>query len=155
MEARFWKKVNKTENCWIWTGGGMGGWGEHKYGCIGNGRRGTGSTFAHRFSWTIHYGTIPDGMDVLHKCDNTLCVNPEHLFLGTQKDNSKDMVKKGRRRGGKKPLEQSLIDKINELYDSGMSEIKISKLFHISRNHAHKYYKNANAWIKQDGTPFK
>lgn len=51
---------------------------------------------AHRYAWTLNYGSIPDGMLVCHSCDEPLCVNPEHLFLGTPKDNIQDMLKKKR-----------------------------------------------------------
>jgi len=154
IETRFWMSVNKTPSCWLWTAGRSGGWGQNRYGSIGKGRRGQGSILAHRLSWILHFGEIPEGLSVLHKCDNTLCVNPEHLFLGTPKDNMQDMVKKGRRKGGKKPLGKNLIKAINALYDQGLSETAIAKVYNISRTHAHKYYANAKEWVKKDGNKY-
>lgn len=100
LHERFWEKVNVNApgGCWEWTGSRtMAGRG---YGTIGIGGR---STLAHRVSWEIKNGPIPDGpghhgVCVLHRCDNPPCVRPDHLFLGTQKDNVEDMDTKGRRR---------------------------------------------------------
>jgi len=86
---RFNAKIDKTGNCWIWTGHiDMWGYGKSNY----NGRAGS----THRISWMLNRGDIPIGMCVLHKCDNPSCVNPEHLFLGTHKDNAQDRSSKGR-----------------------------------------------------------
>lgn len=63
---------------------------------MGLGGRGTGATGSHRVAWTISHGPIPDGLWVLHRCDNPPCCNPAHLFLGTVSDNNKDMCAKGR-----------------------------------------------------------
>lgn len=103
---RFENKVNYAgkNECWEWIG------------CIGN--HGYGETtvsrkkaLTHRVSWSIYRGEIPAGMQILHHCDNPPCVNPRHLFLGTQSDNMKDMTIKGRRANGAKNGNS----KINEL----------------------------------------
>lgn len=98
MIDRFWAKVKKTDTCWLWAAStcGIG------YGQIGNGPAGSGCSMAHRYSYEIHKGPIPKGLCVCHKCDNTRCVNPDHLFLGTNHDNIKDMIKKGRHIKGAK-----------------------------------------------------
>jgi hypothetical protein len=94
--VRFWTRVSKGEACWLWTGGQTGGSDpQRRYGQFWAGRNG-GHVYAHRFSWELHRGQIADGLLVLHRCDVTLCVNPEHLFLGTQLDNMQDMARKGR-----------------------------------------------------------
>lgn len=89
--AGFWARVNKTEGCWLWTGPTNG-----RYGRIG--RR----TYAHRASYEIANGPIPEGMFVMHLCDTPLCVRPDHLTIGTAKDNSQDAVDKGRMATGDK-----------------------------------------------------
>jgi len=104
---RFWKKVNKhgpvpphrpeLGPCWLWTGATN----KHGQGSI---QRGIGSQsliLAARASWIIHYGVIPEDTPcVLHHCDVPRCIRPTHLWLGTKKQNSMDMVAKGRHRGG-------------------------------------------------------
>lgn len=94
LKDRFWSKVVKTDTCWIWIGAGSTS--KKGYGQIrlpgAKGRQ----TSAHRVSWILHRGEIPIGLDVLHKCDNPPCVNPDHLFLGTNQDNVNDKVSKGR-----------------------------------------------------------
>ena len=87
FESAFWDKVEKTEGCWLWKRGLDDG----GYGIV----RMDGKVWkAHRVAWFLTYGIIPD--KVLHKCDIPRCVNPEHLFLGSQKDNMADAYKKGR-----------------------------------------------------------
>lgn len=91
---RFWPKVEKTDGCWLWAGAtNRGG-----YGKIGAGARGTGTRDVHRVSWELAFGPIPPGLLVLHRCDVRRCVRPDHLFLGTQRDNVHDARAKGRLR---------------------------------------------------------
>jgi hypothetical protein len=86
---RFWEKVDKSGDCWLWTG--------HR-GCKGYGAAWAEGRHqaAHRVSWELAFGAIPDGLHVLHHCDNPPCVNPDHLWLGTNSDNQRDCVAKGR-----------------------------------------------------------
>lgn len=87
--GRFFSGVEKTESCWMWKRSVDGA----GYGKIFiDGKRVT----AHRYSWTIHRGAIPDGLCVLHHCDVRRCVNPDHLFIGTKKDNMQDALSKDR-----------------------------------------------------------
>ena len=109
IPVRFWEKVRKGGGCWLWTGN------RHRrgYGILGLRREGkrTISAKAHRLSWEIHNGPIPAGMVVCHHCDNPPCVNPSHLFLGTQVDNIRDMVAKGRQRSGARPQNKAACER--------------------------------------------
>ncbi len=82
-------EVITETGCWLWTG-----WcGSQGYGGLMVKNE---AVRAHRLSWELHYGPIPKGLYVCHKCDVKSCVNPDHLFLGTHKDNIQDAIKKGR-----------------------------------------------------------
>jgi hypothetical protein len=93
---RFWKYVDKSGDCWLWTGAKTFG----GYGVIHDSGRKGKIVRAHRLSWELHNGPFPAELDVCHKCDNPACVRPDHLFLGSAKDNVADMVHKGRASGG-------------------------------------------------------
>ncbi len=94
-ECRFWPKVKKSDGCWEWQGKpNPDGYGAFYLGRDEYGKR--RSTPAHRASWLIHHGEIPVGLEVLHTCDVRHCVRPDHLFLGTQKQNIQDALAKGR-----------------------------------------------------------
>jgi hypothetical protein len=87
---RFWANVDRSGDCWRWTGH-IGR--NNRYGMLRvNGR----SVKAHRFSWELHFGPVPSGLVVRHRCDNPVCVRPEHLQLGTQADNVHDAIERGR-----------------------------------------------------------
>lgn len=100
-QTRFWKKVDKNGKCWIWKGVVQGrGYGFFMPIATLEGRKKHGGILAHRYSYFIKYGNIGKKL-VCHKCDTKLCVRPSHLFLGTPKQNSLDMVKKKRQKSGK------------------------------------------------------
>lgn len=101
---RFWKRVNKGDGCWEWTGSTHKGYAslqikQKKFG-------------AHRVSYTIANGPIPEGFSICHKCDNPKCVRPDHLFAGTSQDNTTDRIAKGR---GKIKLNASQAAQIKQL----------------------------------------
>ncbi len=104
LSHRFWFRVDRDgpqhpvlkTKCWVWIGNTM----NKGYGILSYSH--TGRYLAHRYSWTLHYGEISDELSVLHKCDNRLCVRPNHLFLGTQQDNLADMREKDRQVKGEK-----------------------------------------------------
>lgn len=94
LEQRFWMGVQKSDGCWLWTKATSSGYGV--LGAGGSHEKGARMVYAHRLSWELHNGPIPDGLWVLHHCDNPPCVNPAHLFIGNQGDNMRDMFSKGR-----------------------------------------------------------
>lgn len=90
--TRFWDRVDKSGDCWEWTGAKN----KYGYGMLPYGPRKARKSFgAHRVSYEIHFGVIPDGLLVLHKCDNKSCVNPAHLELGNQSKNVQDAYDRG------------------------------------------------------------
>lgn len=132
---RFWEKVKigPADDCWIWQGKPVGGYGRITIG---------GSVIrAHRLSWQLAHGPIPEGMLVCHNCpggDNPLCVNPAHLFLGTNADNTADKIAKGRARyaqgsrvSGAKLTEADVLV-IRDLRADGHTYQRIAARFRVS-----------------------
>lgn len=133
---RFIKKIRKTECCWIWEHSKYGS----GYGVFYDWKK---LTVAHRFSYTYFNGEIPEGNVVMHKCDNELCVNPEHLSVGTQSENINDMISKGRNRkietyvGGEgshnAKLTNEQVKQIRKIYIPGKSSsYKIADEFNVT-----------------------
>ncbi len=145
--ARFWSRVNKggptathvagLGPCWIWTGG-LDGYG---YGRMQVGGRAGITLRAHRASYEIHHGEIPEGMCVLHKCDERRCLNPGHLRLGTRPDNTRDMMAKGRHRcgfgerSGRSRLTEADVLSIRAQYETGgVTQWELSRRFNTARS---------------------
>jgi HNH endonuclease len=133
---RFWLKVNKTSDCWEWTGSIF----ENGYGRLRDNEKRGCFVRAHRIAWIICNGAIPDNLKILHKCDNPICVRPSHLFLGTQKENLLDMTRKGRRRsnsniGEKNPraiLTEKEVLEIRKDLKNNIKYKKLAKQYNVS-----------------------
>lgn len=128
VSQRFWEKVIKKESCWEWSGSpSKAGYGTLSINKI--------PINAHRISYEIHIGKIPENMCVCHKCDNRICVNPDHFFLGTKKDNMEDKRLKKRHAYGEKTGNSKLTDEIvlycRFLYENGFKLSEMSKFFNI------------------------
>ena len=138
------KKVVKSEGCWSWGGSRD----KYGYGILGFNNK---TLKAHRVSWQIHKGEIINGLFVLHTCDNRICTNPEHLFLGTAKDNLLDMIKKGRRvaaKGERHSRAKLINENVIELRSSltlGHSFGMLSKKFNVDRG-VIRDIKNGKTW---------
>lgn len=135
-EKRFWSKVKKGPGCWEWQGGKY-------YNGYGQFYERPNKTTAHRFSYKLFFGSVPEELKVCHWCDNRSCVRPSHLFLGTQKDNMQDMISKGRRvhsprkgeANGMAKIGEKEVKAIREEYSKGgISARKLGSKFNISES---------------------
>lgn len=131
---RFIEKVEKTDSCWNWTAGKYrGGYGQFRR--LVDGKWTMAKT--HRYSYEYFKGEIPKGYLICHKCDNPSCVNPEHLFAGTTKDNVRDCIEKGRKKIGRNPkhrlLTKELAVQIREDHKQGMSYAELQEKYQQSK----------------------
>lgn len=152
--TQWWKSVMRFQlkaqrgaqydDCWLWIGGvDKDGYGRHRPG------EGLKYMRAHRYSWKLFRGTIPLGMCVLHKCDQRTCVNPDHLFLGSNRNNIDDMMVKNRQRVGTSIEHAKLNDKqVKEIrsYPPGfMSNASLGRQYGVGRNAIRKV-RNGETW---------
>lgn len=153
--TRFWRSVNKKGpvhptlgQCWIWKNGDW-------YGYIFLDYK---QYYVHRVSWELHKGKIPEGLFVLHRCDNPGCVNPDHLFLGTQKTNMRDCANKGRinpgkpdnrgERNGQAVLTADDVLKIRCMHRKGINTQEIATIFAVSTKHVRAIVRRKRwAWL--------
>lgn len=156
-KIRFWKKVDKKgkDECWNWKGAiinksGYGRFDSNKFGVI---------VYAHRYSYELVNGKLSKGMCALHKCDNPGCVNPNHLFVGTMKDNTQDCIKKGRHIstfGENNPiskLNNKEVLKIVCLYKSNRYTVKeLGRMFGVTRFNIYAIL-NGKIWNRITGIP--
>jgi hypothetical protein len=129
LEQRFWSKIaiKIPSECWFWTACGS------PYGFF---RLDNKNVYAHRMAWALTNGAIPKGLQVLHRCDTPLCVNPNHLFLGTHKQNHADCTAKGRRPLGEKnglhKMTSAKVRRMRKLREKGFSFHELAKRFGVS-----------------------
>lgn len=145
---RFWLKVDQQSDsaCWLWIACKNA----NGYGIMNVAGR---PMSAHRISWVIHNDQIPDGMCVCHKCDTPSCVNPNHLFLGTQKENMRDAKTKGRMQRGERHYRAKLNRKdvvdIKRLHSQGVMIKQLASNYGVHVNTISRVI-NKNSWEHVD-----
>lgn len=131
-KPRFQKRIIQTESCWLWNGA-LNGYGYGLFWIKGEGRYIT----AHRAAWLLYRGDITNNLHVLHRCDIPRCVNPDHLFLGTQQDNMFDAKIKRRHAQGEQHYRAKLTEKdvreIRRAFASGQRYYQLAKQYGVDR----------------------
>lgn len=146
MRERFDAKwmAEPTSGCWLWLAGLS-----HGYGTFRVGRR---MQHAQRVAWSLYRGPIPDGQNVLHHCDNPACVNPSHLFLGTDADNVADKCAKRRQpRGethGRRKLSRDEVNGIRAGLAAGVLQAELGRRFGVAQSVVSRI-KNGVLWCEQ------
>lgn len=143
LVERFWRKVDQRgpDECWLWRGSRE----KAGYGIIHAGPERGRFKKAHRVSWELHHGPIPEGMCVCHHCDVRACVNPRHLFLGTLADNNRDRDEKGRSRFGTRPkIDRETASAIREYVAAGHSQQAAADRFGLSQPHVSRIMRGEN-----------
>jgi len=134
LAERFWSFVSRSETCWSWTGRKT--W--SGYGELCAGGKHSKKLRAHRVSWELAFGGVPGGLCVLHRCDNRLCVRPDHLFLGTRRDNSEDRCLKGRTARGEEVggarLSAEQVRVIRRLVSEGLTQRTVAQNYGVTRS---------------------
>jgi hypothetical protein len=111
--ALFWSRVHKSDGCWLWTAGGSRGYGHARVPVrLRHLMNGSTVTQAHGVAWVLERGQLPDGAFLCHHCDNPPCVRPDHMFIGTNADNMRDMCRKGRQPCGARIHTAKLTDDV-------------------------------------------
>ena len=138
FSRRFWSKVDRTSECWVWTGSRTCGYGHIRVGSRSDGTRTL--LRATHVAWELTNGAIPEGLWLLHRCDNPPCVRPTHLFLGTPKDNTDDMAAKGRAntpKGSQRPaarLSEADVLAIREARRQGAVGAELARQYGVHRS---------------------
>ncbi len=151
LADRFWAKVDRRgpDECWLWTGATNG----RNYGKIGLGRQVDGTELAHRVSWKLHNGPIPEGMQVCHHCDVRYCVNPRHFFLGTSSDNHQDMVQKDRHTRGERSATAKITEaQAIEIRESSLNSVDLALIYPVSARHI-RAIRAGECWTHLSHTP--
>lgn len=134
------------KRCWNWTGSKRNGYGRLIVGSRSDGSR--HSETAHRYSWLVFRGEIPDGYFVCHHCDNPACVNPEHLFIGTRQDNTNDRERKNRNNhvlGERVPTSRFTEKDVVEIRQSNKSSRELARIYGVSKSSIQDI-KNRETW---------
>lgn len=154
---RFTSKISQPDEngCINWTGAKSNGYGKITVGSKANNSKRAES--AHRISYELFIGKIPKNKCVLHKCDNTFCVNPKHLFLGTQKENMLDMINKGRdfkrpllgSKHGNAKLTEEKVREIKIKLKHGISAKELAKIYNVTAINI-RYIARGKGWKHVD-----